>query len=197
MATNMTYQALVDDYEVLRSLGIAGVLVNSSDKEIDADKGLICAKKSLMDSRAYAGRKNPNTWNMKAATASDTEVYVCAPQITDVAKNTNGNVAYVGANTLMITAPAGIITRYEKLVPGYMYAFGSGCFSTAPDTSKKFATIADGKLVATATEPTSGVYFKIDEAVNFAEGTRKSLSGYRVTFCRAYGTAATQTEDKG
>lgn len=45
MATNMTYQALVDDYEVLRSLGIAGVLVNSSDKEIDADKGLICAKR--------------------------------------------------------------------------------------------------------------------------------------------------------
>lgn len=184
----MTYEALVDDYEVLRSLGIGGVLIDDDGNEIEASKGLICVKDTLMDSKAYKGKKNPNTWNMKAASSADTDVYFCAPQITDTGTNTNGNMAYFGANTLCITVPAGYPVRFEKAVPGFTYNLGSDNFSTAPDlkNGKKYATINKGLLVATDVKPVSGVYFEITKAVNFTEGTRAAGSGYTVEFKRAY-----------
>lgn len=180
----MTYESLVSDVERLRTLRIGGIFVDSGDDEAEVAKGTLCVRTGLADSKAYAGKKNPNSWIMKVAGATDTEIYAAAPHATDGGKNSNGIISYFGANTLEIVTPAGSMIGYERMVDGYMYNFGEGNFSTQPDlgeAAKKYATIADGKLVATATKPTTGVYFEVLRAVTFTEGTR-SASGYCVMF---------------
>lgn len=171
-----TFESRNNDIYTMPMLNVSGLFVVDGDAA-ETFKGMICAKGSRTESKAFTGIKNRGTYEMTAATATTTELYVCDPHYTDLAPTSNGENVFAGANTLELTIPAGYEMRYEKLVPGMEYVFGDGNFSTAPTISEgaittKYATVAAGMLVATATKPTSGVYFEITDAMNFTEGTR-------------------------
>ncbi len=179
----MTFESNVSDNETLRTLRVAGIYRDGSDNEADVAKGMLCTRNGLTDSLAYAGQKNSNSWYMTAAKAGEKELYAAAPHITDRGVNSNGIVSIFGSNTLAVTSPAGLMIGYEKIMNGYIYSFGAGNFSTEPDleSGKKYATVADGLLVATAEKPESGSYFEVLKPVTFTEGTR-SVSGYSVMY---------------
>ena len=74
--------------------------------------------------------------------------------------------------TLGLALPADERGDFTELMVGEQYNFGEGNFSTAPSDSLKFATIANGLLVAVAAAPTDGsVYFAIEDfGKRFIEG---------------------------
>ena len=95
----------------------------------------------------------------------------------DVSKATStdgsGNIWNIGFNTLGLGTPAGEYGNFTQVMIGDTYAVGAGNFSTLPtDDTYVYATIVNGKLVATDTLPSGGdgVYFDLAVAtipVNF------------------------------
>lgn len=84
----------------------------------------------------------------------------------DVSKATgvNGNSWNIGFDSLGLGIPAGEYGNFTEVIIGETYGIGAGNFSTLPsDDTYVYATIVNGKLVATDTEPSGGdgVYFDL------------------------------------
>ena len=150
--------------------------------------GFLCVRSELTASEGYDTLTPPilngNTWRMVAATSGvvagrpgdHTGIY--AFNSYDTAMATQGANAWrIGANTLGLELPAGQRGDFTELIVGEQYTFGAGNFSTAPTDLETtiYATIANGRLVATSTAPTDGsVYLRIYRQKNFTVGTRNA-----------------------
>lgn len=166
--------------------------------------GFLCVRSELTLSEGYEqySTLNGNTWRMIAAANGNaatgrlgdhTGLY--AFNSYDVNQISQGTAPWqntwkVGANTLGLELPAGVRGDFTELIVGEQYKFGAGNFSTAPsDNTTIYATIANGLLVASSTEPAagSGVYLKIwRQNVPFTVGTRNApFAGYVCEVLRA------------
>lgn len=183
---------------VKNTSGKFGKIVDNNFVSEDCSAGFLCVQHSLTDNEGYedASYKNGNDWNFIAATdgtasgtlGDATGIYAFNNYARNRAVDGNGNVWYEGRNTLGIGLPASERGDFKELVVGKQYFFGKGNFATAPSgDTHKYATIKDGRLVATATEPTTGgeVYFKIIGETGVTEGSTNWGTKYRLIVCRA------------
>ena len=164
---------------------------NTGDSFVPADcsAGFLCVQNGLLPLEGYESFSllNGNSWFFNPATngtsggryGDHTGIY--AFDNYDVNKAVSGaNKWNVGANTLGLGLPAGERGDFCEIIVGEQYTFGKGNFSTAPTASSKYATIANGLLVASADAPAagSGVYFEILRSINMNEGTSYAGAGY-------------------
>lgn len=162
--------------------------------------GTICVRNGLIPSEGYEAIDdrnggtvtilNGNTWYMNVATdgsagsvGDHTGLYFCDTY--DVQKFTSGgSVVNIGSETLGLSAPSGSLVNFKEAVVGKQYTLGVGNFSTAPSAgvSTGYATISNGFLVYTASEPTTAgeVYFKLLRTKNQNYGTSYWGLGYVV-----------------
>lgn len=154
----------------------------------DCSAGTLCVRNGLLPVEGYESFTetggayrflNGNTWYFNAATngtsggmyGDHTGIFACNNY--DVQKVGEGDQLYnLGAKTLGLGVPAGMRGDFTEIIIGEQYTFGTGNFSTAPTTGSKYATIANGKLVAAAAAPAaaSGVYFEIVRSYHETEG---------------------------
>ena len=163
----------------------------------DCSAGLLCVRNGLIPSEGYENLATPilngNTWFFNAATNgaagnSGDHTGIYAFNNYDVNKAVSGTNKYnVGANTLGLGLPSGERGDFCEIIIGEQYTFGTGNFSTAPQSGSLYATIANGLLVASATAPSAGdgVYFKILRSKNVNEGTSYWGTGYVLQAARA------------
>lgn len=183
--------------------GKFGKIVDSSFVSEDCSAGMLCVQHSLTNNEGYetAGYKNGNDWNFVAAASGtsgsksgdSTGIFAFNNYDRNRIVDGNGNVWYVGRNTLGIGLPKGERGDFRELKVGKQYSFGSGNFATKPTSeTHKYATIQNGKLVATASVPAGGgeVYFEIIAKQGVTEGASYWGDKYRLKVCRAESTAA-------
>ena len=159
----------------------------------DCSAGILCVQNGLLPLEGYeaANRLNGNSWYFNVATDGNdgllgdhTGIY--AFNNYDVSKavstNGNGNQWNVGFETLGLGLPAGNRGDFCEIIIGEQYTFGAGNFSTAPGegVSTGYATIANGRLVYSASAPAdgSGVAFQILRTIPVNEGTTYWGLGY-------------------
>lgn len=170
--------------------GKFGTYTANTYAPLDCSAGMLCKQAALLPNSAYVGIKvknasgvsqdilNSNAWYFIAAadgkgTQGDhTGIYAFCSY--NVSQATNGDNSWnIGFRTLGLGLPAGETGNFTELIVGEEYAFGKGNFSTAPaDAAYKYATIANGLLVASATAPAAGtgVYFEILRTEAVTEG---------------------------
>jgi hypothetical protein len=168
----------------------------------DCSAGLLCVQNGLIPSEGYESVTpailNGNTWFFNAAANGNggmlgdhTGIY--AFNNYDVNKAVSGSNQWnVGAQTLGLGLPAGNRGDFCEIIVGEQYTFGSGNFSTAPtDSTYRYATIANGLLVASTSAPAagSGVYFEILRQKPVNEGTTYWGVGYVLKAMRAEASA--------
>lgn len=189
--------------------GKFGTGTGSSFVAADCSAGLLCVQNGLLPLEGYeefvdgAGAYrflNGNSWYFNAAANGlaggryGDHTGIFAFNNYDVQKVGAGDQQYnLGAKTLGLGLPAGNRGDFTEIIIGEQYTFGAGNFSTAPTAgTSKFATIADGLLVASASAPAaaSGVYFKILRTINLNEGTSFAGVGYVLEACRTAEAAA-------
>lgn len=175
----------------------------------DCSAGFLCVKNGLVPTEGYEAfvdaNGNPrflngNTWYFNAATngasggAYGDHTGIYAFNNYDVNKVGTGDLQYnLGLKTLGVGLPAGNRGDFCEIIIDEQYTFGAGNFSTAPTTaSMKYATIANGLLVASASVPASGtgVYFEILRTINVTEGTEAWGTGYVLVAKRTAEAAA-------
>ena len=160
----------------------------------DCSAGILCVQNGLLPLEGYesANKLNGNSWYFNAASngaASGTlgdHTGIYAFNNYDVSKavgtNGSGNQWNVGFETLGLGLPAGNRGDFCEIIVGEQYTFGSGNFSTAPGegVSTGYATIANGRLVYSASAPAagSGVAFQILRTIPVNEGTTYWGLGY-------------------
>lgn len=167
----------------------------------DCSAGFLAVQNGLIPSEGYEsfGILNGNTWYFNQATngtsggryGDHTGIY--AFDNYDVNKAVSGeNKWNLGAKTLGVGLPAGERGDFCEIIIGEQYTFGAGNFSTAPTTGSKYATIANGLLVASAEAPAaaSGVYFEILRSIPVNEGTSFAGTGYVLRAARTAEAAA-------
>lgn len=165
--------------------------------------GFLCTRSELAANEGYEGKGakgadilNGNTWRFIAAAAGAADgrtgdaTGIYAFNSYNAQQGTiGGNTYYAGANTLGLELPAGERGDFTELMVGEKYKWGPGNFSTAPtDADFKYATIVNGMLVASKTQPAdgSGVYLKILYSRAFTKGSRYAgFDGYVCEVCRA------------
>ena len=163
---------------------------NNNSNYADCDAGQLVVRnangsqKVLCEGFESANVYNDNTWVMVDASASanvDTPVFACDTYDTQLIGSGENNY-FIGARTLGLGVPAGRCGNFTRInFDGQsIYRFGEGNFSAFPD--KQFATIANGKLVPTASAPaTAGaIYFQIVNGGVFVEGTSDSFRYFDV-----------------
>ena len=166
----------------------------------DCSAGTLCVQNGLIPNEGYESIVangtpkilNGNTWYFNAATngaASGTQgdhTGIYAFNNYDVSKavaaNGNGNQWNIGFETLGLGLPAGNRGDFCEIIIGEQYTFGKGNFSTAPTdgVTTGYATIANGRLVYSASAPAagSGVAFQILRTIPVNEGTTYWGEGY-------------------
>lgn len=185
---------------------VSGKFGNITDGKFvptDCSAGTLCVQHSLTDNEGYegAGYKNGNDWNFTPATdgkvgygsGDATGIFAFNNYARNRAVDGNGNVWIEGRNTLGIGLPAGERGDFREITIGKQYFFGKGDFATAPSSEGHiYATIQNGRLVATATKPTTGgeVYFDIIATAGVTEGSSNWGTKYRVIAKRVPVTAA-------
>lgn len=159
--------------------------------------GFLCNQSELTASEGYEsyGILNGNTWRFIAAAGGSatgkpgdhTGIYAFNSYSVNQVQDVRGNVYHVGtAYTLGLELPAGERGDFTEILIGEMYKFGEGNFSTAPGEDSKFATIANGLLVAAAEAPTDGsVYFEILREEGFTRGAHYGFDGYVLRAARS------------
>lgn len=160
--------------------------------------GFLCVKNALAVSEGYSAQNilNGNTWEMVTAangnsavgfTGDHTGIYAFNSYDVRQLQGNDGNIYKLGANFLGLELPAGVRGDFTEIIVGEQYTFGEGNFSTLPsDATYKYATIANGLLVASTTVPAggSGVYFEILRTKGFTVGARSAgFNGY-VLVCK-------------
>lgn len=180
---------------------IPGVFQNAGSPDI-CPSGFLVTKLELLPASGYNGILNGNTWIFNPAvsgsnTTNGEILELFAYDSYDVNMVGDGvNNWRVGANTAGLELPVGIVGTFCRIVPGWQYVFGSGNFSTLPTdlTSTKYATIANGLLVASSSAPAAnaGYWFEIVGEVYPTVGTRNWGKAYRV-IAHLNGVAGTST----
>lgn len=155
---------------------VSGVLLDNENKPMLQNPGLLVTPIGLSDSKVYAGRKNSDAYNMRLATADDHEVYVCDPHAVASVSGLAGTYN-MGAQTLGVPMPEGELCCYVRLDNYDTGKWGDENFS-ATITTEKYATVAAGYWVPTATKPTGGIFFEIAFPEPFAEAMNNNGSGY-------------------
>lgn len=178
--TNLPYNAMQN---------LAGTFQTSGTADI-CPSGLICIKAAQLPIAGYPNVNNGNAWIFNAAASGAPSATGEVPELYaynsyDVNKVGDGEHAWmVGANTAGLELPAGEVGTFTKLIAGEQAVFGSGNFSTLPTdlATTKYATLASGLLVASATVPAAGAgfWFEITAKVNPTVGTRSWGTAYRV-----------------
>ena len=165
-----------DRYEDLQHrTGLYGSFSGSDFTAADADAGLLC---NIGDGIPAGGNY--------MTLAADGSAKLYAANTTDVQRLSNGtNKWAVGVNTLGLGIPAGQKDDFTELVVGETYAFGPGNFSTLVTTTNKYATVSDGKLVGTSSEPSAGdgYYFELDTEMGidtFVEANYDAFARYNL-----------------
>lgn len=168
---------------------IPGVFQNGGSPDI-CPSGFLVTKLQLLPASGYNGILNGNTWIFNPAvsgsnTTAGEILELFAYDSYDVNMVGDGvNNWRVGANTAGLELPEGIVGTFCRIVPGWQYVFGSGNFSTLPTdlATTKYATVANGLLVASDTAPAAnaGYWFEIVGKVNPTVGTRNWGDAYRV-----------------
>lgn len=159
----------------------------------DCDAGRLVTQHSLIPLRGYEDLTPPilngNTWyfvdaangTSGGAYGDHTGIYVANTY--DVNKVTGGDLSYnLGSDTLGLGIPSGERENFFELMIGETYAWGSGNFTggTAPTSTNKYCTIANGLLTASSTAPTAGtgVYFEFLYSKPVNEGVWLGQTGY-------------------
>lgn len=164
--------------------------------------GFLCVRSELALSEGYEAQEllNGNTWRMVAASSGavdgrpgdHTGIYAFNSYDTAMARQ-GANAWRLGAKTLGLELAAGERGDFTELIVGEQYTWGAGNFSTAPTDLETtiYATISNGRLVATDTAPTDGsVYLRIWRSKNFTEGTRSApFVGYVCEVLRSVAAA--------
>lgn len=178
---NTAFEVKISNHEFDSIANITGKFqADGADAEICP--GFLCVRDTLVPNEGYenvgpAGSEitleNTNTWNMKAAGASDTVIYACNPFDVNMASDGQGNFWKVGANTLSIKVPTGYLTTWTQIYFNNVnvYRFGIGNAS-AEIGENKFFTIADGQLVPASAAPSDAgtPYFELIRTGTFTEG---------------------------
>lgn len=129
-------------------------------------------------------------YQMEAAEDGAKTLWACWP--TGVNRVPVGDRHYaIGCETLGMVLHADVKGAFLKIKPDHVYAFAAGNFDGDPVSAEKpFATVENGKLKATATEPEAGDgnYFKLDLQCGidtFNEGPRSAGARYNLMACYA------------
>lgn len=159
----------------------------------DCDAGRLVTQHSLIPLRGYEGLTTPplngNTWYfVDAANGTSGGAYgdhtgIFAANTYDVNRVTGNGVSYnLGANTLGLGIPSGERGNFTELLVGEHYAFGSGNFTggTAPTSTNKYCTIANGLMTAASSAPAAGtgVYLEFLYSQPVAEGAWNGQTKY-------------------
>lgn len=168
--------------------GLFGSFSSSTFTAADCDAGFLCKKNGELPMEGYTGLTNKSAFYMVAATngagtiGDHTGIYFCDNK--DVA--VEGGVA-IGANTLGLKLPADTRGAFVEAIIGETYAVGKDNFSTVPTTGSKYATISNGKLVATSSAPSAGagLYFVLAGTSPVSEGSYYWGDRYYITAARA------------
>lgn len=167
--------------------GVFGTDTGSSFEGEVCPSGFLCKRNGLMPSEGYGEKLNGNTWYFNAAADGKGDMYgdhtgIYAYNSYNVNRAVSGNNVWnVGASTLGLELPAGERGDFTEIIIGEQYTWGAGNFSTLPsDGTYKYATIANGLLVASTTPPAggTGVYFNILRTKPMNEGTSFWGTGY-------------------
>lgn len=174
------FENSISDSDSRRTLRVAGALYSSSTP-VEAYPGTLAVQSSLLDSEAYSGMKNPNSWKMTKATQADRAIHVCDP---DAVNTVTDGVKYynLGAETLGVRIPAGEKCAWQRLEDGDTFVWGDGCFAALPSATEKYAVVGTGADAGLWTpvenEPTTGTFIEILDAVNIDTGNILGGSGY-------------------
>ncbi len=159
----------------------------------DCDAGRLVVKNSLIPLRGYEDLTPPilngNTWyfvdaaNGVSGGAYGDHTGIFAANTYDVNRVTGNGVSYnLGVNTLGLGIPSNERGNFTELLVGEHYAFGSGNFTggTAPTSTNKYCTIANGLLTASSAVPAAGtgVYFEFLYSKPVNEGVWLGQTGY-------------------
>lgn len=170
---------------------IAGVFEASSQPDI-CPSGFLCVKTELLSCEGYDGINNGDQWVFNAATSGapttgiTPEIYAFNSYDVNQVSGINGNTWRVGAETAGLELPAGERGTFTKIIPGEIYRFGTGNFTTTPTSlpDYKYVTIANGLLVASNSAPAagSGIVFEIlgTAAEAYTTGAWKGGDCYRM-----------------
>lgn len=165
-----------DRYEDLQHrTGLFGSFSGSDFTAEDASAGLLC---NIGDGIPAGGNY------MTVAADGSKKLYAVNP--TDVQRLAKGDKLWaVGIETLGLGIPAGEKDAFLELREGESYAFGPGNFSTLVTTTNKYATVSDGLLVGTSTEPSAGdgFYFELDTEMGidaFVEANYNAFDRYNL-----------------
>lgn len=199
---NTAFEVKVTNIQRNNTQNVAGKFGSFSDDTFTPDvcaSGFLCTEASLLPNEGYETLGpngdpilNGNSWYMVAATdgaagALGDHTGIYAFNSYDVPKATNnlGNVWNLGANLLGQELPADEIGTFTEIIVGEQYKFGAGNFSTAPSAGAIYATIANGRLVASSTAPSAGdgVAFVILRQEGFTVGAR--YAGFDGYICKA------------
>ena len=137
--------------------------------------GFLCNKGDHMADGGY---------KMTAATDGSAPLYACNPS--NVRRVPVGDNTYaVGVETLGLGIPAGEKDTFTKLIVDEVYAFTTDNFSTLVTTTNKYATVSNGLLVGTSSQPTSGdgFYFELDAGLGidtFVAGNFNEFARYNL-----------------
>lgn len=157
------------------------------------DAGRLVTQHSLIPLRGYEDLTPPilngNTWyfvdaaNGVSGGAYGDHTGIFAANTYDVNRVTGNGVSYnLGVNTLGLGIPSNERGNFTELLVGEHYAFGSGNFTggTAPTSTNKYCTIANGLLTASSTVPAAGtgVYFEFLYSKPVNEGVWLGQTGY-------------------
>lgn len=137
--------------------------------------GFLCNKGDHMADGGY---------EMAMAADGSLPLYACNPA--DVQRVAVGdNIYAVGVETLGLGIPAGVKDTFTELRVGEVYAFGPDNFSTLVTAINKYATVDDGLLVGTSSQPTTGdgFYFELDAGLGidtFVAGNFNEFARYNL-----------------
>lgn len=196
---NTAFEVKISNHEFDSIANITGKFqADGADAEICP--GFLCVRDTLVPNEGYenvgpAGStitlNNTNTWNMKAAGASDTAqtgIYACNPFDVNMASDGQGNFWKVGANTLSIKVPTGYLTTWTQIyfnnVNVYRFGIGNASAEIGENT---FFTIANGQLVPAASAPSDAgtPYFELVRTGTFTEGAYAAFDYADVRACVA------------
>lgn len=155
--------------------------------------GFLCVQNGLIPCEGYGETLNGNTWYFNAATSGTvgsvgdhTGIYACNTY--DVNKVGSGDLMYnLGANTLGLSLPSGVIGDFTELIVGEQIKVGVGNLTAAPSSGQIYATIANGLWTPTNTAPTGSltVYGAIVRTEAFNEGASYWGQGYVIKIMRS------------